>query len=189
MSTINNVTPVETKPVVTTPKADKPKAQPKPLDLVATLRGLNVAVPEGFTLPKYVNAYRDAFRAVAGMKAETRVERAAVRDAIVKFMERAMPGSPLPTGKHTGRFIGAPVFESQNTLYLAAALANVPLANGHIMAAWRAELPNAKCDYLGRDYAWSTLSEYTGGHHNGSPVFGCNDVVGAWAKRGRKPVE
>ena len=122
----NNTTVVktETKPVTTTPKVDKPKAQPKTLDLVATLRELKVAIPEGFQVPRYLTAYRDAFRVVSGMKAETRPERAAVRDAIVKFMEKAMPGTPVPTGKHTGRFIGGPVFESQNTLYLAAALAN-----------------------------------------------------------------
>lgn len=179
-----------TKPV-TKPATDvatiPPATVPATIAPALTLADVST-VPDGFREPVYIGAFVNAFRAVASMPATTRDERVAVRDAFVATMDAAMPGTPMPTGRHTGRFSGCPVFESQNVLYVAAALANVALTDGHIMAAWRGELPNAKCDYLAKNYAWSTLSEYVNGRHNGSPIPGAVEIVIAWNKRGRKPV-
>ncbi len=164
-------------------------AVPVPASIAAPLTLTDVTeLPAGYTVPAFVVAFRDAFRAIHGMPVTTRDERIIAFYAFRAAVESAMPGQPVPTGKHTGRFTGMPVFESQNTLYVCAVLANVPLADGHIMVAWRAELPNAKCDYLAKNYAWSTLSEYVNGRHNGSTVPGGVSVVIDWAKRGRRPL-
>lgn len=145
-------------------------------------------LPQGYAEPVFLVPFRDALRSVAALPSKTREERAAVRDAVVAFLDAALPGHGIPPGRHTGRWSGQPVFESQNAIYLAAVLANVPIAEGTIMAFWRAELPNAKCDYLIRNYAWTTLSEYLHGRHNGSVVPGAHAAVAAWAARHRQPL-
>lgn len=154
-----------------------------------TLTGAGATVPEGYVPPVYLAAFIDGLRAIAPLPAKTREERVACAARFTAVMEAAMPGTPAPIGRHTGRFTGMPVFESQNTLFVAAALANVVLACGHLMSAWRVELPNAKCDYLAKDYAWTTLSEYINGRHNGTTVPDGVAIVTSWAKRNRMPVE
>lgn len=145
-------------------------------------------VPAGYIVPAALMAWRDAFRATANMPSKTRDERAIIVGAMVAALDAAMPGTPTPLGRNTGRFFGAPVFESQNTLYVAAALANCTVTAGAIMAAWRVEMPNAKCDYIGRDYAWTTLSEFVNGRHNGSIVPDGVAIVVAWNTRNRQPI-
>lgn len=154
-----------------------------------TLADTGVAIPDGYVAPAYLGAFVGALRGIASLPAKTREERVIVAKRFAELMDAAMPGTPQPQGRHTGRFTGMPVFESQNTLFVAAALANVPLTCGHLMSAWRVELPNAKCDYLAKDYAWTTLSEYVNGRHNGTTIPGGVEIVVAWAKRNRVPVE
>lgn len=154
-----------------------------------TLADTGATLPDGYTAPAYLGAFVTALRAIAPMPSKTREERVACAARFAAAMDAAMPGTPAPVGRHTGRFTGMPVFESQNTLFIAAALANVVLTCGHLMSAWRVELPNAKCDYLAKDYAWTTLSEYINGRHNGTTVPDGVAIVTAWAKRNRMPVE
>lgn len=177
--------------IVTTPDAPVivPSVPAVPVARALTVADVIPGIPDGYAVPAFVNAFRDAFRAVSALPAVTRDQRIVVRDAFVAAMVAAMPGHDVPVGRHTGRWSGCPVFESQNVMYLAACMANVALTNGHIMAAWRAELPNAKCDYLARDYAWTTLSEYINHRHNGAIVPGAYDAINAWYGRNRKPIE
>lgn len=192
-----------TSPVAKTPRAKKgavtPVAPPAPETLstvppvtgalpALTLAEAGAAVPDGYVPPVYLAAFIDGLRAIAPLPCATRDERSACVARFTAVVEAAMPGTPAPMGRHTGRFTGMPVFESQNTLFVAAALANVVLGCGHLMAAWRVELPNAKCDYLAKNYAWTTLSEYVNGRHNGTTVPDGVAVVVAWARRNRTPL-
>ncbi len=152
-----------------------------------TLADFGVIVGDDYRMPAYVDAFVAGFRAIAPTPSITRDERAACSERFAAVCAAMMPHAAMPVGRHTGRFSTSPVFESQNTLYVAAAFANVMLTNGHFMAAWRAELPNAKCDYLAKNYAFTTLSEYINGRHNGSAVHCGADVVGLWNAGHRLP--
>ena len=156
------------------------------------LRDVVSGLPDVFQAPTWLNPMADAVRVIATMPTKTRDQRAAARDAYVAAMVAATGNTSEPMGKHTGRFTGMAVFETQNAIYLACVLANVAVDEGHVCAMWRGELPHAKCDYLGtaydRAYPWSTLSMYTNGHHNGGPIPGAREAVTVWAKRGRKPL-
>lgn len=160
---------------------------PSPIMVDAIAIADAIALPDGFVVPAYIGAFVTAIRAIAPMPSTTRDERAACVSAFVASMERSMPGVPMPSAKNIGRFSGNPVFESQNAIYVACVLANVAVTNGHVMAAWRGELPNAKCDFLAKNYAWSTCSDYVNGRHGGSFVSGAREFVGAWHARGHKP--
>lgn len=158
-----------------------------------TLRDVVAGLPDAFVAPAYFAPMVDAIRRIAPMPTATTDERRAVCAAYTAAMDAAMPGTPEPRGRHTGRFTGMPVFETQNVIYLACAVANVVVNDGHVVAMWRAELPHARCDYIdrayNRGYAWSTLSEYTRGAHNAVPgIPGAVDAVIAWTKRGRRPI-
>jgi len=153
------------------------------------LTDTGLPIPEGYVAPAYLTAFVHGLRGIASLPSKTREERTICAKTFADIVERAMPGTPMPQGRHTGRFTGMPVFESQNTLFVAAALANVVLTCGHLMSAWRVELPNAKCDYLAKDYAWTTLSEYVNGRHNGTTIPEGVNIVTAWARRNRMPVE
>jgi hypothetical protein len=149
-----------------------------------------VGVTEPYTVPTIVVHMAHAFRAVHTMPVATSTERLAVRDAIVASFDAAMPNTPNTGVRNTGRFSGHHVFESQNTAYFAAAVSGVFVSDGHFVAMWAADLPNARCPYIDRvSYPTSTLSEYINGNHNAVPgVPGAVDVVRAWRVRGRKPV-
>jgi len=176
------IEPVTIEPIV--PAAVEPAAMASPLSIAAA----GGVVPDGYVVPAYIGAFVAGFRAMAGMPSVTRDERAACANSFAAAVETAMPGTAAPSGRHTGRFTGMPVFESQNTLYVAAVMANVIVTGGHVMAAWRVELPNAKCDYLAKSYAWSTLAEYVNGRHNGTTIPDGVNIVIAWNKRGRTPL-
>lgn len=160
------------------------------------LRDVVAGLPEAFREPSWLTPMAETVVSIHAMPTKTREQRQAVVDAYVSAMSTAtgITGIALePTGKHTGRFTGMAVFETQNAIYLACAMANVAVDEGHVCAMWRGELPRAKCDYLGtaydKAYPWSTLSLYVNGGHNGGPIPGAREAVTAWAKRGRKPVE
>lgn len=145
-----------------------------------------------FVAPTFVGPMVNAIRAIASMPTKTRDERAACVTAYTAVMIAETGITADPVGKHTGRFTGYAVFETQNAIYFACVLANVAVNDGHIVAAWRAELPMAKCDYLGtaydRAYPTSTLSLYVNDGHNGGVIPGMRDAVRVWQKSGRKPV-
>jgi hypothetical protein len=172
----------DTAAAVVVPDPPTVPALPEPI----TLTVAGATVPDTFVMPRFVDAFVAGFRAVARMPSVTRDERIAVADVFRAECVRVMGDMPVPMGRHTGRFSGQPVFESQNTLYVAAVLANVATNGGHIMAAWRVELPNAKCDYLAKNYAWSTMSEFLNGNHNGTVIPDGNIVVRLWANRNRQ---
>lgn len=175
---------IDTPAPVVTPVTVTPALHPE-----LSLGAFGVTVPDGYVVPAFVPAFVAGFRAVALMPSATIDERRAVAAVFESTVAGMMPGAPTTVvGRHTGRFTSMPVFESQNTLYVCAALANVPVSNGVIMAAWRVELPNAKCDYLSKNYAWTTLSEYVNGRHNASIIPGGVDVVRMWNARNRVPV-
>ena len=155
---------------------------------VITLAAAGANVPDAFIMPPYMAAWIAGFRAIARMPSTTVDERRACVAAFAAAAVAVAGDVPMPVGRHTGRFSTMPVFESQNTLYVAAALANCGVNGGHIMAAWRVELPNAKCDYLVKNYAWSTMSEFLNGKHNGSAIPDGGIVVRAWANRNRAPI-
>lgn len=174
-------------------------ASAKPLTLTDVAKIADVTIPDGYVAPASIVAYRDAFRAVAAMPHVTPAERIAIRDAVIRFMDRALPGVPVPTSR-TGRWTGAAIMDGQNMIFVAASMANVVIHNGHVMAVWAAEFPTATCGrkiagcngvpYIGRDYAWSALNDYVHGRDRSTScvVPGAVVIVTAWARRDRKPV-
>ena len=141
----------------------------------------------GVVVPAIVGHMARAFAVVAPMPVGTLDERRAVRDTIVASFDAAMPNTPNTGVRNTGRFSGYHVFESQNTMYLAAALCGAYVTDGHFTAMWAADLPNARCPYMERvSYPTSTLTEYVHGRHNAVPgVAGARDVVMAWVANKR----
>jgi len=162
-----------------------PDVVPVPLTVADVVAGL----PDGYREPVCMAAFVAGFRAMVGMADNGgRADRAAMVAAFVTAANAVQPADVPPMGKRHGRWSGLPVAESQNVLYVAAIVADVAVTESMIMAAWRAELPNAKCDFLNRNYAWSTLSQYVNGHHGIAPgIPGARDAVAAWRKRGSKP--
>lgn len=179
------VVSVDTAPVANAePTAVTPAATTAPT--VPDRLTLTDLIPDAGAAPVWLDPMVDAFRAVASMPCTTRDERVAVRDAWVASMAAAMPNTPPPVGRHTGRFTTMHVFEAQNAMYLAIALANVRVGEGAVMAAWRGELPNAACDYLGKNYAYhGTLSDFVNGGHGDALFAGHRDAVRAWVARGK----
>ena len=160
------------------------------LDLVEALTSTGTTVDAGFKPPVWVAPFVAGFRAISALPVGTHEERVKASATFLATCEAALPNTPMPAAKNSGRFSGEHIFESQNGLYLAAALANVKLGNGHLVAAWRAECPLAKCDYLNKvDYPTSTLGEYLANRHAGVPgVPGAFAVIKAWADRKRQPL-
>lgn len=164
---------------------------------VATVDAVDARIAAAFpdvTIPPVIAHMARAFAAVAGMPVVTRDDRDAVRAAIVAHMETAMPGAAVTASRTVGRFTTWHVFESQNAAYVAAAMSGAYITDGHFVAMWAADLPNARCPYIDRvSYPTSTLSEYMGGRHGivpmggGTAVPGARDVINAWmtAKRNR----
>ena len=150
-------------------------------------------------VPAHIPAMVASFRAIAPMPVKTPAERIAARDAFIAAMTANGVKPVDGGGKHTGRFTAQPVFVAQNDMYLAMALANVVIESGHVMAAWAAEFPMSTCGrnvdgcngvpYIGRDYAWSTLSEYIHVRHGRTSVDNGRVVIATWASRGRKPID
>ena len=149
----------------------------------------------GIDVPAFIRAMAHAFAMVATMPTGTRTDRETVRDAIVAELVARMGDRAVPVSRTVGRFSNMHVFESQNSMYVAAAMSGVNVTTGMIVAAWRADLPSAKCDYIGtaydRDYPSSTMSDYIGARHGIVPnVPGARDVVAAWrTTRNRKPAD
>jgi hypothetical protein len=160
--------------------------------LLAAMVAVGVTPAAGFVVPPFIVAAAHAFRAIAGRTIRDRADMVAMRDAFVTAMESAFPGTPAADkcATNSGRFSGHHVFESQNALYVAAAVSGVVVSDLMFAAAWRAELPNAKCDYLTRTtYPRTTMSEYINGKHNACPgVDGAVDIVRTWRNRDRKPI-
>lgn len=183
---------VETTPDTPTPvveSTDTPVIDPT-AEIIAAIIAGGTTPDATFKTPAWTVAFVAAFRVIAGLPVGTWDERHAAVAAFRTACESAMPNTPDSARRNAGRFTGFSVFESQNALYFAAAIANVKLQNGHFMAAWRAELPHAKCDFLNRVYAWSTLSEYMAGRHGGVPdVPGARAVIAAWRERGCRPAD
>lgn len=174
--------------IITVPEPTEPTA-PAAFTFHDAARIADANIDPAYVVPAYVPAFAAAFRAVASMPSVTRDERIAVTDAFTAAMDAAMPGIvPNPSRRNDGRWTGLNVQTAQNVLYVSAALSNVPLTNGHIMSAWRAELPGARCDFHAKSYAWSTLTDYMATRHGGTPMPGSDAIVRAWAARGRRPI-
>ena len=175
--------------VADVPAADVPAADPTP-----AIDPIDARIAETFPgnvsgTIRFIAVMARAFAAVAGMSVATMDDRIAVRAAIVAALHAAYPGTVNTGVRNTGMFGGMHVFESQNAMYVAAAMSGAYVTDGHFVAAWSAELPNARCPFLVKTgYPTSTLSEYVGGRHNAVPgVENARAVVVAWmnAKRNR----
>ena len=169
-----------------------------PSNVVRVLSFADFGIDTPANVPAHIPAMVSAFRAIAPMPVKTPTERIAARDAFIVAMRAAGVAGADTAAKHTGRFSSMPVFVAQNDMYVAMAMANVVVESGHVMAAWAAEFPGSTCGrnvdgchgvpYIGRDYAWSTLSEYIHNRHNRTSIDNGSIIVAAWVARNRKPI-
>lgn len=129
------------------------------------------------TMPVWIRALIAGFGAIVDTVIATSDD---VRAASVAFTTAArdVVDAPVPSRAFAGRFTGFQLRDGQNAIYVALAESGVDvnrITNGHIMAAWIAEYPGARCDFavvgFGRGYGWSTLTEYINGRHGTVPGY------------------
>jgi len=183
------IVPPTPAPVVTTDAT--------PANVVRVLTFADFDAPEPSSIPAHIPAFVAGIRAIAPMPVKTFAERTAARDAFIAAVIAAGCTGSDTNAKHTGRFSTRPVFVAQNDVYACIAFANVAVESGHVMAIWAAEFPGSTCGrnvpgvngvpYIGRDYAWSTLSEYVNGRHNACSFDNARIVIQSWINAGRKP--
>lgn len=151
-------------------------------DDVVIAERIAMAFPD-VSVPAFIPAMARAFAMVASMPVTTRDERVAVRNAIIASLSAAFPTSVGTGSKTVGQFSGLHVFESQNTVYVAAAMSGAIVTDGHIVAGWSADIPSARCAYVDHvSYASSTCTDYCNNRHNGVPMVpGARDIVARWA--------
>lgn len=122
--------------------------------------------------------------AVTGKDRDDAFYRRVVR-AIETRMREALPDAPEPATIHTSRWLGLGVQDAQDVVYHACAASGMFVPADIVCCVWRALLPKAKCDYLGRGiakgYATTTLSGYMRGDHGTNPWFpGAVEALRPW---------
>ncbi len=156
---------------------------PSPVDAAVARFG---GVCPGVTVPAWFRPIVAGIMAVTGANATT-MSNDALTAAFIDAANAIRPADK-PTGSN-GRWTNAGIRYAQNDIAFAFACA-VPFIDARragnygraFMAAWRAELPNAKCDYFARMYGYSTLGEIVGSRHGSvDGVTNGLDVIRVWA--------